>query len=455
MKVQPWLAVAGALVLGPVAPALAQEDSPTPSTEQKVEELDQKVRILERRAELAEEKAAEAAKTAGTVTAGKDGFSLRSADGAFQLKIRGYVQADGRFFLDDTDRPATDTFLLRRVRPIVEGTLWKNFDFRIMTDFGGGTSSVQDAYLEARFSPKLKLRAGKFKGPVGLERLQSGADLLFVERALPTNLVPNRDLGVQLSGDLASGAVQWTAGLFNGVVDGGSTDGDTTDDKELAARLFFQPWITQTAGPWKGLGFGLAATSGDNTGTIAAPALPTYRSNAQQSIFTYRSDTTAAGTTIADGARERLSAQLSWYNGPFGLMAEAVTSRQEVRRGDTRADLEHRSWQVSGSWVFGGTASYKGATVKTPFDPANGTWGAFELAVRYGQLSLDDDTFPIFANPASAVSEVSAFTVGFNWVLNKNVRFVLDYEQSSFEGGAARGDRPDEKALLSRFQVSF
>lgn len=455
MKVQPWLAVAGALVLVPVAPALAQEDSPTPSTEQKVEELDQKIRILERRAELAEEKAAEAAKTAGTVTAGKDGFSLRSADGAFQLKIRGYVQADGRFFLDDTDRPATDTFLLRRVRPIVEGTLWKNFDFRIMTDFGGGTSSVQDAYLEARFSPKFKLRAGKFKGPVGLERLQSGADLLFVERALPTNLVPNRDLGVQLSGDLADGAVQWTAGLFNGVVDGGSTDGDTTDDKELAARLFFQPWITQTAGPWKGLGFGLAATSGDNTGTIAAPALPTYRSNAQQSIFTYRSDTTAAGTTIADGARERLSPQLSWYSGPFGLMAEAVTSRQEVRRGDARADLEHRSWQVSGSWVFGGTASYKGATVKTPFDPANGTWGAFELAVRYGQLSLDDDTFPIFANPASAVSEVSAFTVGFNWVLNKNVRFVLDYEQSSFEGGAARGDRPDEKALLSRFQVSF
>ena len=31
----------------------------------------------------------------------KDGFSINSGDGNFQLKIRGYLQADGRIFVED------------------------------------------------------------------------------------------------------------------------------------------------------------------------------------------------------------------------------------------------------------------------------------------------------------------------------------------------------------------
>ena len=50
-------------------------------------------------------------------------------------------------------------------------------------------------------SREQKFRFGKFKPPVGLERLVSDSDMLFVERALPTDLVPNRDVGVQVYGE--------------------------------------------------------------------------------------------------------------------------------------------------------------------------------------------------------------------------------------------------------------
>ena len=174
-------------------------------------------------------------------TAGGDGFSLRSADGNFQLKVRGYVQADARYFLDDDERPATDTFILRRVRPIFEGTLYKIFDFRIMPDFGGGQTVLQDAYIEGKLSPRFRVRAGKFKAPVGLERLRSGTDILFVERALPTNLVPNRDLGLQIGGDLGGGVASYAVGVFNGVPDGGSAalgdDAEELLDDRRHARL--------------------------------------------------------------------------------------------------------------------------------------------------------------------------------------------------------------------------
>jgi len=391
-----------------------------------------------------------------TVTAGRDGFSIRSADNAFQLRLRGYVQLDGRFYQDDVAKKGTDTFIIRRARPILEGTIFKIFDFRIMPDFGAGTTVLQDAYVNARFAPGFQVRAGKFKPPVGLERLQSATDLLFVERALPTNLVPNRDLGVQLQGGFGGGGgdrLSYALGVFNGVVDAGNGDLDTNNGKDTAGRIVFTPF-GGTAG--KGLGVGLAASTGNQNGTTASTGLPSYKTGGQLTFFSYRSDGTAVGTTLADGRRERLSPQLYWYGGPFGLLAEYVRSSQEVRRGVTSAKLENDAWQVAGSFVlFGGEPSYRGVDPKNPFDSAQHHWGALELAARYNRLEVDDKAFPLFANPASAASRASAWAVGLNWYLTKGVRFMLDYEQTRFQGGAPTGDRPDEKVILDRIQVSF
>lgn len=457
----PFLGSLG-LALAGAGLAVAQETpppEPTPPPDQpatvneRLKDLDQKVRILQRQREIEAEAAEERKKTASQFTAGKEGFSWKSADGDFVLRLRGYVQLDGRFFSQDT--PAgTDTFLMRRVRPIFEGTVFKIFDFRVMPDFGLGTSVLQDGYVEARFSPALRLRAGKFKPPVGLERLQSATDLVFVERAQPTNLVPNRDVGVQLGGDLAEARVQYAVGVFNGVPDGGSEDLDNNDDKDVAARLFFQPFVAGKNAV-SGLSFGIAASTGDQAGTVAEPGLPAFRTAGQVTFFSYRSDATAAGTTVADGTRQRLSPQATFYLGPFGLLAEYVTSKQGVRRGTERAELTNSSWQAAASWVIGGNASYRGVTPKKPFSGFGSGPGAFELAVRYSRLEVDRDAFPFFANPLSAARTARAWGLGVNWWANRNVRFLTSYELTTFDGGAAAGDRPDERVLFTRFQVAF
>lgn len=451
-----WAFFAWLLLSGVAMAQEAQEPEETPkSVEERLDELDQKIKILDRKDELDKEAAAEKAKTAASATAGRDGFSIKSADGAFVLKLRGYTHFDGRFYQEDDQRPAADTFLLRRIRPIVEGTVFKIFDFRIMPDFAQGTTVLQDGYLEGRFSPAFRVRAGKFKPPVGLERLQSATDILFIERAFPTALVPNRDMGIQLSGDLAGGGVNWAAGYFNGVPDGGSNDVDVEDRKDAAARIFFTPFA-KGGGPLKGLGFGVSATQGEQTGTLSAPGLAAYRTPGQQTFFSFRTDGTTAGTVIAAGDRERLSPQAYLYAGPFGILTEYVTSSQEVRRGDVIADLESTAWQVAASWVIaGGEPSFRAVAPKQPFDLEAHTWGAFELAARISRLEVDDDAFPLFANPASSASAAESLGLGFNWYLNRNLRVALNYEVTEFEGGAATGDRDDEKVFLSRFQISF
>ncbi|MFI4945382.1 MAG: hypothetical protein ACHP85_19085, partial [Burkholderiales bacterium] len=58
-----------------------------------------------------------------TTSAGPEGFSVQSDSGDYRLQLRGYVQFDGRFFTGDEGALAIDTFTLRRVRPILQGTL--------------------------------------------------------------------------------------------------------------------------------------------------------------------------------------------------------------------------------------------------------------------------------------------------------------------------------------------
>jgi len=85
--------------------------------------------------------------------------------------------------------------LIRRARPILDTTVLGIVDFRLVPDFAEGRAQVFDAHVDVRPRPWIKLRAGKFKPPIGLERLQSDPDLPFMERALTSNLSPVRDTG--------------------------------------------------------------------------------------------------------------------------------------------------------------------------------------------------------------------------------------------------------------------
>ncbi len=379
-----------------------------------------------------------------TISAGKGGFLLTSPDGDFQFRVRGYVQADGRFFFDQNSS-VIDTFVLRRVRPIFEGTVYKYFDFKIMPDFGGGVTVLQDAYLDAKFSSKFKIRFGKAKAPFGLERLQSATDLLFVERSLATNLVPNRDIGISAFGDFVGDKISYAAGVFNGVVDLGSGDIDSgTDSKDFAGRIFVRPVI--------GLGIGIAVTAGNQDGSITAPGLPTYRTAGQLALFRYRAGLTTDLTTLAAGTRFRYSPQLTYYRGPFGILAEYVSSSQEVVLGTNAAELRNTAWNISTHFVLSGEkAGYKGVSPDDSFDLEAGKLGAWEAAFRYSRLDIDEDAFPIFADPTTSASQADNWAAGLNWYLNRNVKFVFSYDNTTFEDAAIK----TEKLFQTRFQIAW
>jgi phosphate-selective porin OprO/OprP len=425
-----------------------------------VEALSQKVNILERQRENDQDAAAELAKTQPKFALSQNGFSFSSADTNFVVQFHGVLQADSRTFLQDGNNNGSDGFLLRRARPILTGTVFHDFDFNFTPDFGGSSVQILDAYVNYHYNSALQLEVGKFKAPVGLEALVSDRDLLFNERSLATDLVPNRDLGAELHGDLWGGTVSYGLGLFNGDTDynGTTVNSPLQDNKAGEGRLFFQPFITTDINPLRGLGFGLAGTYlANHPQTNSTTGLtPGFTTDGQQKFFSYN-----AGVN-ANGAGWRLSPQAYYYYGPLGILGEYVISDQRVSLAKKSASLDNTAWEVSGSWVLTGEdASYNGVTPLHPFNPHTGHWGALQIVGRFAELDIDDKAFTDgFASSGKSASDATAWSVGLNWYLNRNIRANVSFSRTLFDGftgKAAPGVVPaqPENVLFTRVQLAF
>jgi len=383
----------------------------------------------------------------GNVQADTTGFTIKSADGNFLLKIGADLQVDDRTYTGAGAKTLTDGILLRRVRPTFSGTVYKYVDYFFRPDFGQGTTIIYDAYMQLNYIPHFNLRVGKFKPPVGLERLQSDDDTTFVERGLPTLLVPSRDIGYQLAGDLLVHRVGYQVGVFNGVVDNSLSDAAVSNHRDYAGRVFLTPFINSDSSWIKGIGAGIGATGGNVDGL----GLPAYKTIGQNQFFTFASGVSEAGH------RTRLAPQAYYYVGPAGILTEYTLAEEGLQKGLVRGDASFRAWQVEASYILTGeTKSFGSPIPKHPFDPMHNSWGAIELATRTGEFSVDRGIFNYgFATATATPRLAREYVGGANWYLNRLVRISLDYGVTGFEGGAVTGNKVAERVILFRFQINF
>lgn len=442
-------------------------------TQRQIEELkgmvEQQKAIGQATAKQAEQ-AAEQAKTATTevgkqkVLAGwKDGFYLESPDGSYKLKLRGYMQGQGRFpFGKDTDA-TNSSFFLRRVRPIFEGTVAKYFDFKIMPDFGQGQAVIEDAYMDVTyFGPELKLRGGKEKVPLSLERLQSSEYLTFIERSIVNRLTPNRDVGFYFFGDLLASRLTYQVGAFDGSLDNASNDGDVNDGKELAARVFGHPFLGTGVPFLTGLGFGVGGTYGNDDDGENLSGL-NYRTAERVTFFKYLTSSTITATQ--SGRRARVDPQGYYFWGPFALMGELVWTNEGVKQVNSTTDaskeaiFNNRGFMAQASYVLTGeNASYKGVVPANSFDPRNGHWGAFEVGLRGSQIHFDEDTvLDGFSNPKLTANDASEITAGVNWYFNKNFKFMVNYNWTNFDHSIEINDElfKGVQSFLMQMQLAY
>ncbi len=494
---------AGLLSAQPTAPAASVQ---TPE----VVKLTQKVNTLERKLEIQDEVTTGALQKLPVFEAGADGFKISSSDKKHQVRIGATVQTDYRNFLGDNS-PAwiagspgwyggvgPESIFLRQARILIEGYVFKDIYFKIMPDFAQTSNTANmlpDAYVDFAYLPQASLLVGKYKPSIGLERLQGDANTAFLERAFPTNLAPNRDMGLQVHGGFAmpgykaetapgpidnKNAFTYQVGITDGTGDSGNpygngspaaTSSSFANNKEFDGRLFAQPFQHSGYAWLEGLGIGVAGSfSNPDHQIIQAQRTPL----GQSQFIDYASvKATTTGTITSNGNANRIYPQAYWYKGPFGLMGEYVASTQTLNASGSNNRVHNNITQTNKAAqaqisyvVTGEDNTFEGVKPMRNFDPFKGSWGALQLAARWSELTVDSDTF-LLLDPTKTASKATAFTVGANWFLNKNALIRFDFENVSFNGGAGTTtgsgantvyhitNRPGEQVLSTRFQLAF
>ena len=377
------------------------------------------------------------------------------------LEIRGKLQLDWRQFDPQIDE---DRFDFRTARVGLKGDLTKHFDYEIerAVEQEGKFGEWKDVYLNWSTFDILRVKAGRFKMPFGLEQNTGATDVDFAYRSLASSTIaPARDRGVMAYGEL--GRLGYEVGLFD-------DDGDNGELKE--------PQFVEAGEDLKDVGPSFAVRlTGD---LFRALPVPNKLKSANFGVA-YTSASVPEGLNslrgqsvwgtedffepvYVKGRRQRLGAQFDWTPGPAGLKAEWMQSREQrlgqSNRNEDLSDFISTGWYVSGTWFVTGEDKDDNVNPRNPI--FQGGIGAIEIGARYDQLEFSsaNNTGAAFTNPRAdplLANTDQVWTFGVNWLLNRWVRVITNAIHEEF-ADPSRSPDPGISSFWSgllRLQIVF
>ena len=353
------------------------------------------------------------------------GFQFTSPDEYFRLRILAYIQAQATFTDGANDNTFEDgDFRVRRARVDFLADIGENYQFLLELDGAGASgTSLVEARLNARLlGDTLQLRLGKFTTPFSSENFRTSRAIDTVERYIALNAafsLPALDVqnGAMLWGNVPLGlereggftpSLTYYAGVFNGNSSAGSNGNvrDSNGDKEFQAKLAYQPTADWTFG----VGFDHNKAEAQNLNLASLSG-------------------TSFITVPVVGTRNGVSADFLYAKDRFSLRGEGL----------------YIDFQDSDLSLYGGF-------LQAAYFLSGDEGGGFQPVLRFETAQLSGD-----ALLGVDGSSISAVTAGFNWFLNGNARWQLNYVGEYFDGtgNASVGAEGYRSSVLSQFQIKF
>jgi phosphate-selective porin OprO and OprP len=284
-----------------------------------------------------------------------------------------------------------------------------------------------------------------------MEELTSSNEILMMERpySSATALYNGRQFQLGVGYKLPFPVGMWAVDVHNLKAAGGTTN----DGIGYATRLTFLPMDRDTAKLNFGLGYGSdnfnqgVTTGGPGTGSAIAG-----RSSGTQVTSPTIATAPLSGTFGVGKAQTTYAAEAAGAFGPFFFQAEyANATLEQAAAGAPDQDVTTYYVQTS-VFLTGESKPYKKdrGTFGTP--KPNGSAGAWELTARYDTIENGDIT------GAAGKPEITQATVGVNWYVNPNVRFMLNYwtgEGEVTNTGTDATSSKEVEAVAIRTQLSF
>ncbi len=383
---------------------------------------------------------------------------IDSPDGRFRFRIGGRLLIDAAGIdadhgLEAAADAAGETFQgtgteFRQARLHIKGLLYDQVAFKNEFDFAGGDVSFKENWIEFQGLPRLgKMRVGHTKEPFSLERLNSRMYMPFMERALPDGIVPGRNTGIRFLNFVDEPRLSWSFGVFK-ETDGNGDDFSENGDYNITGRLTATPWYADEGRKVLHLGLGYSHKfTNDELRFRKRPEL-------------HISDLRPADTDDfpANGA-DMIGPEAALVLGPFCLQGEywyaQVDSGEYDDPGFSGYYLtasyfltgEHRKYELTGN----DGAEFSQMDINTFFDPRQGGWGTWQVALRYADLDLNDNGLH--------GGEMDDITLALNWYPWPNLRWSFNYVHLEVEDSFAEDDLDiddaDAEVFQTRLQIYF
>ncbi|MGH8504602.1 MAG: OprO/OprP family phosphate-selective porin [Stenotrophobium sp.] len=382
----------------------------------------------------------------------KGGITVKSDDGLFEATLGGRIHFDGALLNADSSNqtaPANENsgFYFRRVFISLKGKAY-GWMYQIDDDVSSTTSpgaGFNDVWLAKGFGNST-VYLGQHKPWRSLDELASNNDTVFMERnALSANgLFGGRDFtqgvyykytndGLWLG---ASGYSQTKVGKNNTQGAGGNV------------RIAYAPINTEGSVLHVGASYSvdqvdLNATNSGFGSPTAGYSTSYSKSGAAFNVFSFANTAGASNSARVDTA----TLEALGIIGPVFLQGEYGKAKYK-RDGDANNSQSVDAYSATASWfVTGESRVYKAGDASYGLPKINSVNGAVEVAVRYDNVKNKDTG-----------AKIDSITLGANYYLNQNVRFMLDYALADAQGtsGLATGaTEAKPKALMARAQLAF
>lgn len=324
---------------------------------------------------------------------------------------------------------------IRRARLGVMGEGFEIFAYRLDVDFvttdqqTGQRPTLFDAYLDVTHLPLVgNLRAGHFREPFSLQRLESSNDYMFMERANSVNtLAPFRNMGVMLFNSLLDRRATWSTGLF---AENSNEFGEQMGDhggQAFTTRLTCLPWYDEPAQGRYLVHLGVSHS-------YRRPTDLTRRFSATPEVVLHEGSTSfpkfVDTGTIPYNAAQVYGAEALVEWGPFSLQSEYVG--MWIDQPQATGTYLHGAY-LEGVWSLTGEKRVyvrelgirQQAVPYSNFfliDTLRGLCcgrGAWELGARYSWIDLNTADI--------AGGDLQDLSLGLNWYLAVRTRWMLNY----------------------------
>jgi len=401
-------------------------------------------------------------------------LTVTSANGAFSLSLRALVQFDVGYFAQGRNPPSVDLNSgtnFRRAQIGVEGRVYRDFNYEFVFDFGSsGTERAGQIYLlRVAYTgiPYFTINAGAIQPKFTLDDSTSSAEITFLERAsiINTLLDPfggsDSRRGVELiyqRPDLFKGGDNL---LISTAFTGERIANVKTDDEgsQLIGRIAYRFHSDERSNFQ--VGFDGARILNKPNGLLSFGDRPETRVDGTQLVgfgFPGLQTAVAAKTGWLYGAEAAMN------YGPLYLGGEYYRYRLD-RTDASLKDPEFGGWYLQASYFLTGearpylpaSAAWGSPAVVSPFALDSGSWGSWEIKARYSNNDFDAFTGDALTANRVLGGEQSIITLGANWYLNRNLRWMFDYLIVDVDRQNSNGQQvgQDFSAFVNRLQFSF